>query len=306
MSFRAGARAVVSGAALVFVLLLVAAAPARAQILPTDDWSWMRPGVAWQYIPSSADECISGRSTCVHRTLRTMNQQFSAAAARCEHDAVFSLAYLRTTEEFKRAVETPGFFEDFRYLNHEDAVFAELYFDARTDWDAGRKSAVPGAWALAFDAADRKAVSGMGNLLLGMNAHVQLDLPKTLAAIGLVKPDGGSRKADHDKVNVFLNRIAQPIITEIAQRFDPSVSYANLPGPFDEYTFFQLLVAWRETAWRNAERLVAASGSAARLAVAKSIGDYAASQAALIRSATRYLLPAQGTATRDAYCDAHN
>jgi hypothetical protein len=30
MSFRAGARAVVSGAALVFVLLLVAAAPARA------------------------------------------------------------------------------------------------------------------------------------------------------------------------------------------------------------------------------------------------------------------------------------
>ena len=41
-------------------------------------------------------------------TLRAMNQQFSAAAARCEHDAVFSLAYLRTTEEFKRAVETPG------------------------------------------------------------------------------------------------------------------------------------------------------------------------------------------------------
>jgi len=305
MSLRAGSRAVVSGAALVFVLL-VAAAPARAQILPTDDWSWMLPGVAWQYIPSSADECISGRSTCVHRTLRTMNQQFSAAAARCEHDAVFSLAYLRTTEEFKRAVETPGFFEDVRYLNHEDAVFAELYFDARTDWDGGRRSAVPGAWALVFDAADRKAVSGMGNLLLGMNAHVQLDLPKTLAAIGLVKPGGGSRKADHDKVNVFLNRIAQPIITEIAQRFDPTVSYANLPGPFDEYTFFQLLVAWRETAWRNAERLVAARTQTERLAVAKSIGDYAASQAALIRSATRYLLPAQRTATRDAYCDAHN
>ena len=67
LSFPAGSRAVVSGAALVFVLLLVAAAPARAQILPTDDWSWMLPGVAWQYIPSSADECISGRSTCVHR-----------------------------------------------------------------------------------------------------------------------------------------------------------------------------------------------------------------------------------------------
>jgi hypothetical protein len=306
MFLRAGSRAVISGAALVFVLLLVAAAPARAQVLPTDDWTWLLPGIAWQYVPSSADECLSGRSTCVNRTLRAMNQQFGAAVARSEHDAVLSLAYLRTTEEFKRAVETPGFFQDVRYLNHEDAVFAELYFDARTDWNAGRTSAVPGAWALAFDAADRKAVSGIGNLLLGMNAHVQLDLPKTLAAIGLVKPDGGSRKADHDKVNVFLNRIAQPIITEIAQRFDPTVSSANLPGPFDEYTFFQLLVAWRETAWRNAERLAAARTQTERLAVAKSIGDYAASQAALIRTATRYLLPSQGPATRDAYCDAHN
>ena len=48
------------------------------------------------------------------------------------------------------------------------------------------------------DAAKGRQVTGLGNLLLGMNAHINRDLPFVLYSIGLTAPDGSSRKPDHD------------------------------------------------------------------------------------------------------------
>ena len=101
-------------------------------------------------------------------------------------------------------------------------------------------------------------MTAQGNLSLGINAHIQRDLPFALAAIGLVKPDGSSRKTDHDRVNIFLNRVTDDLYAEIARRFDPTVDDANLPGTADDTGVFQLIPTWREIAWRNAERLVSA------------------------------------------------
>lgn len=100
-------------------------------------------------------------------------------------------------------------------------------------------------------------MTGTGNLLLGMSGHVNRDLPFALAEIGIVKPDGTSRKPDHDKVNEFLNRVMEGLLTEAAARFDPTVDDGQLPfTTLDDTALLQLLVSWREGAWRNAERLV--------------------------------------------------
>ena len=69
---------------------------------------------------------------------------------------------------------------------------------------------------------------------------------------------------------------------------------------------FQLLAAWRETAWRNAERLVNATDPASRAQVAQSIEDYAAGVAATLVAAEAYTPPLTSSATRDSYCAAHN
>ena len=76
-------------------------------------------------------------------------------------------------------------------------------------------------------------MTAAGNLSLGINAHIQRDLPFVLAGIGLVKPDGSSRKPDHDRVNVFLNRVTDDLYAEIARRFDPTIDDADLPGAAD-------------------------------------------------------------------------
>jgi hypothetical protein len=280
-------------AAAVLGLALVAGvvAPAGASTLVVE-WTDLLPGLTEGYDPSSENDCKKGHINCVDSVIREMDRRFEPLAAACSHNAMFSLMYLRTTEQYREVAVTPGFFEDPSFINHQDAVFARYYFDA---WDAkyhpGKENLppLPPSWDVAFDVADQQRVSGLGNMMLGMSAHVNRDLPFVLANIGLVKPDGSSRKPDHDKVNQFLAMVVEPLLDEAARRFDPSVKQSSIGG-FNpgEPSAVLLLQSWREQAWRNAERLVAAETPEARAAVAAEIEQYSTMVAHLIVGATAY------------------
>jgi hypothetical protein len=252
--------------------------------------------------PSVAEDCTSGRATCVSKLIREMERRLDPLATSCSHAAVFSLSYLRTTETYLETAETPGFYEDPAFVNHWAAVFATTYFDAYDAWVEGRKHDVPAAWQTAFRAAEQRQVTGSGDLMLGINAHVNRDLPYVLASIGLVAPDGTSRKADHDRVNVMLNRVQEPLLAEQARRFDPDMAVPATPYGLGYTGLMQTLVAWREWAWRAAEMLVAAPDEAARARVAAVIEAKAAVEAQAIVAATSYLPPLRSTETRDRYC----
>ena len=134
---------------------------------------------------------------------------------------------------------------------------------------------------------------------------MQRDLPFVLYEIGLVGPDGTSRKPDHDRVDVILNRVQGPILAEIARRFDPTVDDTNLPTGLDDAALFQTLAAWREKAWRNAELLAAAPTAAARDLVAAAIEQDAANAAQAIVAATAYPPLSDASRQRDEYCAVH-
>lgn len=287
------------------VVALAVPGVAAGEDAPFVGWSALLPPLALPYDPASPDDCIAGRVQCVDKTIREMTRRFDALASSCDHAAIFSLTYLRVTEEYRRTVDRP-FFDDAAFVNYEDTVFAHYYFRAFDAWSAGRVEDVPPAWRIAFDTADRRGVSATGDLLLGINAHVQRDLPLVLYAAGLVRPDGTSRKADHDRVNVILNRVADDVLAEIARRFDPTVDDGNLPTTLDEAALFQLLAGWREKAWRNAELLATAPTAAARELVVAAIEDDAAAEAWAIVLSTGYPPLLGGSATRAAFCAAHH
>jgi hypothetical protein len=287
------------------VLALAVPPAAVGEDAPFVGWSALLPGLTLPYDPTSPDDCIAGRSQCVDKTIREMTRRFDPLASSCDHNAIFSLTYLRVTEEYRRTIEKP-FFDDTQFVNYEDTMFAHYYFAAFDAWAAGRIGDVPAAWRVAFDAAAKHAVSASGDLLLGINAHVQRDLPLVLYSIGLIAPDGTSRKPDHDRVNVILNRVADDVIAEIARRFDPTIDDANVPTSLDDAALLQTLVAWREKAWRNAEALAAAPTPEARDIVVAQIENDAATEARAIEASTAYPPLSQGSGPRDAYCAVHH
>ena len=287
-------------------------AAGRADGLPTVDLSSDPWFVGWSAVmPSgylgpdtdSSDACVSGRISCVDQVARRLERQVSVLG--CDHNAVFSLAYARTSEKVA-AVERaqPTFFSDNPWLNHYDATFADMYFSAWNSWQRTRTA--PRAWAIAFQTADQRGASAAGNLLLGMSAHVNRDLPFALYSIGLVAPDGSSRKPDHDAVNRILNVIISPLLDEIAAKYDPNVRVVpGLPESLDDFLLFQVLPEWRQEAWDNAVALASAPNAAARSVIANGIEQSAAAKATAMLALTRYLPPLTTSAPRDAYCRTH-
>lgn len=302
-SYRQHAIAII--VALSVALSVSGATPAAAADPPFVGWSAIIPALTYQYEPTSLNDCVAGRPSCVAGTIREMQNRLEPLAQSCRHEALFTLAYLRTTEQYLNFSQQAGFLRDPAFVNHQDVAFAQMYFNAYDDFAAGRISQVPPAWRVAFRAAAGKQVDGMGDLLLGMSAHVNRDLPFVLAAIGLTNPDGSSRKPDHDQINVMLNHVVEPLVNELGARFDPSIAIAPTPFGVGFTGLMQALVAWRELAWRNAELLVAAPNAAARDVVAAGIEASAEATATALKAANLYLPPLKTTVRRDDYCLAH-
>jgi hypothetical protein len=279
--------------------------PAHGADLPYVAWTTYLPSGTDQFVPSSDNDCVAGRSSCLRATLKKFGSILADNARSCSHEAVFAMTYTRITQSYGYARDLPGYFQDVPYINHMDAVFAKYYFDAYDAYQAGDRSSVPAAWLTAFDAARDRRTTGIGDLLLGINAHVNRDLPFVLASMGLVRPDGGSGKPDFDKADLFLNDASDALMAELAQRFDPTIDDVDDPLGLNYASVMQLLTTWREVAWRNAEALVNAPTPAARALVASGIEKAAASGAKAIVLLQSYTPPLTTTRARDAYCAVH-
>lgn len=286
---------------------LAVPAPASAQI---DDvavtWNAWLPAYVDEFQPASADDCLAGRDACATKTVREMVKRLDTLAASCSHNAVFALAYNRISQGYIWIRDTQDadgspHYDDRDGLNFIVEVFARAYFYAYDEWAKGGNP--PAAWKLALNASRDKLVTGSGDLLLGISAHINRDLPFVLAASGLVSPDGTSRKPDYDKVNVLLYQLTKPLTAEQAQRFDPSMADGS-EGLLDPATF-QAIVGWRERAWRNAEALVSAKSAAERDLVAQRIEADAVAEGSLILASTAYVPPLTTTKARDTHCASH-
>jgi hypothetical protein len=247
----------------------------------------------------SSTACGSGSRACLDAVVDEMRRRFEILARACDHKAPFALMYLRVTEGVGNT--GAGRFRDPDYLNHLDAIFATLYFDAFDAWIAGRD--VPEAWAVAFASADARRTSTLGDLLLGMNAHISRDLPFALERAGLTTPSGRSARSDFDRVNALLGDVSAPMLREQSERFDPGVERATLPVlDLDADGLALLLARWRTEAWGNARRLVAARG-AEHSRIAAAIEQAAAGRARLIEALMSNLVLGPSTEERDRYCE---
>jgi hypothetical protein len=270
---------------------------------PVTDWATVLPGLTPGYDNQDSNICKSGKEACQATLYNEMDKRFQPLANSCSHNAMFALLYLRVTRHVWDSIWHDGdYFSDKGFMTHYGAVFGNYYLDGYDAWARG-SAATPTAWKIALDAAKNKQVTGLGNLLLGMNAHINRDLPLVLYKIGLVAPDGTSRKDDHDLINNVLYQAYGEAITEAGRRFDPSLQSQSGTGSAE--SGIQSVILWREEAWRNAERLATATSDAQRAAITQQIDQAATLEAQVIKAADSYNL-LQTSATRDAFCAAHH
>ena len=139
-----------------------------------------------------------------------MQERLDQLPTRLSHLRMFMEAYQRTTRAVGDAVAR-GEFEDPGWVERWDVAFANLYLTA-FDSELSHDEKVPRPWRVAFSAAP--SLPPLRHVLLGINAHVNYDLPQALLAVisdaEFSDPSLMSRRRrDHERIdNVLASRVA--------------------------------------------------------------------------------------------------
>src|SRR5450631_216385 len=139
-----------------------------------------------------------------------MGQRLDRLPARISHQRVFLSTYQRTTQAVGEAI-TAASFEDPDWVERWDVIFAELYL-AALDSELDGAASIPRPWRLAFAASPD--LPPLRHVLLGINTHVNYDLPQALLAV--ISDDDFSdrplldrRRRDSERIDkVLASRVA--------------------------------------------------------------------------------------------------
>lgn len=176
------------------------------------------------------------------------------ARALAENDRIgyFAALYRRVTVKVKEGIETPGFFEDPARMDRLDFAFASRYLEALRQWREGR--APTAAWAAAFRATRSMRPVILQQLVLGINAHINLDLG-IAAARTAPGPALPGLKGDFIRINQILASLVHRVEDQIGSLSPKFRWLARVAGEDGvRVVEFSLGVA-RDEAWRLALEL---------------------------------------------------
>ena len=172
----------------------------------------------------------------------------------------FAALYHQVTTEVKKGIST-GHFDDGPRMEKFDVLFANRYLQA---YDQYRKEQLcTTSWQYAFTTSREFWPIVLQNLLLGMNAHINLDL-------GIVAAElcpGNSihaLKNDFNKINAILAGLVESVEQRLSKIWPKLTAILKRVGKVDGYFVDFSMQCARDGAWKYATEF-AIMNDAARL-----------------------------------------
>lgn len=197
------------------------------------------------------------RSADVPDLLRAFDDAHARLVADGHEQRHFCGMYLRSTRAVGEELARGGF-TDAAWVERWTVAFADLYIEALESWQRGEPVALP--WQLAFEAGPD--VSPLVHQLIGLNAHLNFDLPRAVLAVvsdeeffdeGLL----ARRRADSEHIDALVlrgipgeYRYLRGLGGPMHQEFLARALY-----PLNRVASGRWLVAARRSVWHNALEL---------------------------------------------------
>ncbi len=182
----------------------------------------------------------------------------------------FAALYERVTTNVRRALVAGDVFQDNPRMERLDVVFADRFLAA---WEAHVSGGEPTAsWRVAFSRLEDPGPLVVQHLMLGMNAHINLDLGVAAAAVAPTPAELASLKPDFMTINRILARLLGVVELELGQicpRFSRAQRLTFFAPHLEEKLFGFGMGAARDLAWLLAEQIVAARGAGKESVIAR-------------------------------------
>ena len=168
--------------------------------------------------------------------------------------AFFPAVYRATTARVRAGIQS-GTFVDGARMERLATTFANRYLATQEAPLAGISDPAR-AWQVTFDAGTRQRTMILQHVLLGMNAHINFDLPLAVVATA----NGGNifdLEQDFQAINRILAALLDPVQATI-DRFSPLLNILDrVGGRTDEQLVTFSINTARDEAWHEATRLAA-------------------------------------------------
>lgn len=190
-------------------------------------------------------------ATTINQVIAQLEQIVSDAKSQENTSGYFAALYLLVTKEVKKKVKE-GFFDDNSRMEKLDVVFANRYLKAYTDFREG--NAVTKSWKVAFEAESAWGLIVLQHLLVGMNAHINLDLG--IAAAQITDKDSiESLHNDFNKINGILADLVQRVEEDLSEIWPTLLKILRIFSKIDSFLInFSMSIA-RDGAWKFANEL---------------------------------------------------
>ena len=167
----------------------------------------------------------------------------------------FAALYQRVTIKVKEGIEN-NFFENGPRMEQLDVVFANRYIDAFQAHQ--RQEAVTDSWQKSFDMATEYWPIVLQHLLIGMNAHINLDLGIAAAEISKGK-DIDDLENDFKKINEILSSLVHEVQEELSNIWPTLKRILQRTRKVDDFLIDFSMELARDGAWQFACNMAGAS-----------------------------------------------
>ncbi len=189
----------------------------------------------------------------IDEVVEKLDQVIATARSQESRMGYFPALYRKVTVAVRDGIRE-GVFEDNERLERLDVVFANRYLDAVEKYERGEQPTR--SWEVSFKAAKKRRYIVLQHLLLGMNAHINLDLGIAAAEVAPGGQLPGLRD-DFKKINELLALQVDGVKEELATVWPKLRRLDRLAGTAEDRLINFSIRKARSFAWRLAQELAA-------------------------------------------------
>lgn len=166
----------------------------------------------------------------------------------------FAALYHKVTCRVKQGIQTKEF-ENSARMGQFDVTFANRYLAAYDQWINKEYTLMSQSWQVAFEMVEKSSVLVLQHLLMGMNAHINLDLGVAVTVIAKEQNlPLADMNNDFNTINTILSSLTYQVVSEL-DRISPLLSLAGMHSKNDSLFIQFAMDNARDGAWCFAEEL---------------------------------------------------
>lgn len=187
-------------------------------------------------------------ATTINEVIASLDRIVDWSRLTAKRSGYFAALYRKVTIKVKEGIDT-GYFDDGERMEKLDVIFANRYLDAFEQYHAGKP--VTKVWQLGFELGEQWFPIVLHHLMIGMNAHINLDLG--VAAAETVPEDKlADLEADFNKINEVLSDLVDEVENDLGKIWPFFKVLDRVAGRLDERLADTGMAFARDRAWQFA------------------------------------------------------